>query len=679
MASARELPPSPTTCTADVVGEARHSIRVSGSATALGDSPDRLLSVSQLSAFLREGVLSVRIPEHEFSHNTLVYQTARDGVAEATDANGKYNINLFNGTPDRRFVWADLPQVSEVVQAPTVVGALTSLLGPGYSMHPHRALHNNNGNVDQFFHKDGHHVGERDHRPRWIMGLWFPHSVSVAMGPTCVIPGSHYLSIDKERWFDLLPKAMREDAGSLLASGSAVARDQLLETAANTFGSVQRKLTVAGGSIVFMHFDLLHRGSRQALGDVEVEDNGRLPFAIDPNIPWRPMFKLQFFRVCEPEKLHVVADDGVAPVTAEHMSGLALPPAAMDTVKWLAGLNSTAAPPMDESAATASGALEDKLVAAKHDLSLPGVAAEPIRIDAAYNLGLLASDTGSGDGSGAEAVQILADVFDSGTEASRRASQYGLAAAGLAAVPQLCRLITTRLQHLKRQIPLHLQACEADGATELVRSWLSQLNKLTHSLGEAAAAAPCETVVHQIQCVADEASYVVRVHTDNDVCAEARRVCTVSMTAFGCIGARAVQQDDVRLCSLLARILVTHVNSGNHDERAAQARAQGAAGAATREAAAHSLLRLAGAPHATATRGSVVDSRSSGRHTHPSFVSGFCADAVRRLDAVLANGAPTTSQRVVRNALTQLEFNDEEWRDGQAVFEEGNSRGAMQN
>ena len=100
--------------TADVGGEARHSIRVSGSATALGDSPDRLLSVSQLSAFLREGVLSVRIPEHEFSHNTLVYQTARDGVAEATDANGKYNINLFNGTPDRRFVWADLPQVSEV-------------------------------------------------------------------------------------------------------------------------------------------------------------------------------------------------------------------------------------------------------------------------------------------------------------------------------------------------------------------------------------------------------------------------------------------------------------------------------------------------------------------------------------------------------------------------------------
>lgn len=90
----------------------------------------------------------------------------------------------------------------------------------------------------------------------------------------------------------------------------------------------------------------------------------------------------------------------------------------------------------------------------------------------------------------------------------------------------------------------------------------------------------------------------------------------------------------------------------------------------------HVSGRLSGAPHATATMGSVVDSRSSGRHTHASFVPGFCADAIRRLDA-LATGS-SDSQRCVRQALEELEFEPEEWADGWALFEEGASRAAMQ-
>ena len=35
--------------------------------------------------------------------------------------------------------------------APSVVGALTSVCGPGYSMHPHRALHTGGGTGDQGF------------------------------------------------------------------------------------------------------------------------------------------------------------------------------------------------------------------------------------------------------------------------------------------------------------------------------------------------------------------------------------------------------------------------------------------------------------------------------------------------------------------------------------------------
>ena len=162
----------------------------------------------------------------------------------------------------------------------------------------------------------------------------------------------------------------------------------------------------------------------------------------------------------------------------------------------------------------------------------------------------------------------------------------------MAAVPQLTQLIAARRQHLERQMPLHLQACEADGATQLVRSWVRQLCKLTHALGEAAETPSTEHAL-TIQGIADIASYVGGVHTDEAVEWEARRLRTVAMTALGCLGGRAVQRDDAELCALLAEQLVACVNSGSGDERAAQARAQGAAGAATREAAAHGLLRCA--------------------------------------------------------------------------------------
>eukprot|EP01043_Picozoa_sp_COSAG02_P047504 COSAG02_NODE_4562_length_5215_cov_2.705043_2_plen_284_part_00 len=279
---------------------------------------------------------------------------------------------------------------------------------------------------------------------------------------------------------------------------------------------------------------------------------------------------------------------------------------------------------------------------------------------------------------GVKVVQVLAGVFESGAEASRRAAQYGLAAAGLVAVPDLSRMIAARLQHIERQMPLHLQACEADGAATLVRSWLAQLCKLTYSLGEAAAAAPTAEIANQIQQVADEAAQVNWVHSDDAVCSEARRLCTVSMNALGCLGARAVQQDNAELSSLVAHLLVECVNGGTGDERAAQARAQGAAGAATREVAAQGLLRLTSAPHATATRGSVVDSCASGRHTHSSFIAAFCADAVRRLDAVAARDTTSCAQRAVRQVLNQLQLTDVEWRDGLALFEEGASQSTMQ-
>lgn len=90
-----------------------------------------------------------------------------------------------------------IPELQQVFDHPAVCGALTSLLGPGYIMHPHRYCHlNRPGTVAQRLHKDDYHYsGDRDirhHRSRWVMAFYYPQGVSEEMGPTSIQPGTQY-------------------------------------------------------------------------------------------------------------------------------------------------------------------------------------------------------------------------------------------------------------------------------------------------------------------------------------------------------------------------------------------------------------------------------------------------------------------------------------------------------
>ena len=38
----------------------------------------------------------------------------------------------------RKQVVRELPEITDIVRSPTLSGALHSILGPGYAMHPHR-------------------------------------------------------------------------------------------------------------------------------------------------------------------------------------------------------------------------------------------------------------------------------------------------------------------------------------------------------------------------------------------------------------------------------------------------------------------------------------------------------------------------------------------------------------
>ena len=88
-----------------------------------------------------------------------------------------------------------IPDIQRVFEHPKVWGALTSLLGPDYLMHPHRYCHlNSPGSEGQTWHKDDYIFDQnvRHHRFRWVMAFYYPQDVTEDMGPTGILPRKQY-------------------------------------------------------------------------------------------------------------------------------------------------------------------------------------------------------------------------------------------------------------------------------------------------------------------------------------------------------------------------------------------------------------------------------------------------------------------------------------------------------
>ena len=88
-----------------------------------------------------------------------------------------------------------IPDLQRVFDQPAVRGALTSLLGPGYFMHPHRYCHlNKPGSSGQLWHKDDYIFDQnvRHARCRWLMAFYYPQDVNMEMGPTGILPGMQH-------------------------------------------------------------------------------------------------------------------------------------------------------------------------------------------------------------------------------------------------------------------------------------------------------------------------------------------------------------------------------------------------------------------------------------------------------------------------------------------------------
>ena len=210
----------------------------------------RLLSDEQVRGFIVDGYVQVQTDLDASVHRTIFEKTDRilrsgDGGRDGGGANPQNNVLPVVG------------ELAQVLEAPEVVGALTSILGEGYAMLPHRHCHLNapvaplpdgRRGITMVPHRDGQAGCHKPrHRlPQWALLFYYPQECPDRQGPTALIPGTH-----------LLPRLTTElDLDMPLAVDRGA--DGGYRLPANY---VQREVTSLAcglGAVSIMHFDLGH-------------------------------------------------------------------------------------------------------------------------------------------------------------------------------------------------------------------------------------------------------------------------------------------------------------------------------------------------------------------------------------------------------------------------------------
>ena len=136
----------------------------------------RLLTDNQMRQFIVDGYVVVR-PELDAGLHERIH-------AETETVFEK------EGNPGNNLV-PRIPAVQRVLDSPKVRGGLTSVLGEGYYTQPHRHCHfNPPGSQGQHLHQDG--SSRWSHHTRRILLFYYPQDTPEELGPTAVVPGSHF-------------------------------------------------------------------------------------------------------------------------------------------------------------------------------------------------------------------------------------------------------------------------------------------------------------------------------------------------------------------------------------------------------------------------------------------------------------------------------------------------------
>ena len=210
-----------------------------------------LLSDAAIRQFIVDGYVQVQTELPDSVHRAIFDKT--DAIfSKIRSPEVEWAYNPLNN------VLPVVPELQQVMDAPQVRGALTSLLGRGYVMLPHRHCHPNfakppaadaNGRrLIMGIHKDGHAGGQKPrHRvPRWAILFYYPQECPDEQGPTVIVPRSHYQHNLARRGDrdPLLTLAPRGD-GSYGLPDHYIHRTML-------------PLTCGLGTVSIMHFDVGH-------------------------------------------------------------------------------------------------------------------------------------------------------------------------------------------------------------------------------------------------------------------------------------------------------------------------------------------------------------------------------------------------------------------------------------
>ena len=118
-------------------------------------------------------------------------------------------------------------------------------------MHPHRHCHTSPpGNGDQGIHQDSYEDDSqvRHCRPRWCMAMYYPQHVTPDLGPTAIVPGSHWYN-DPHR------------------DGSQRSGDQIFGKGSGQPGhwcheNEEYKGVVPPGTVIIVHYEMWHRATK---------------------------------------------------------------------------------------------------------------------------------------------------------------------------------------------------------------------------------------------------------------------------------------------------------------------------------------------------------------------------------------------------------------------------------
>ena len=212
-----------------------------------------LLNDEQIRHFIVNGYASVTADVPTHIHETI-YDKTDELFAGATDFRGERQHNPLNN------ILPLVPELQVVLESPEVRGALTSILGNGYVMHPHRHCHPNflgstpsakedgEERLMMPLHKDGHAGGKRPrHRtPRWAILFYYPQPCLAEQGPTCIIPGTQYI-----REFMLDGERQRHEIHAEGGNGTRLLSESFLN---------RNIVPMSGelGTVWIMHFDMVH-------------------------------------------------------------------------------------------------------------------------------------------------------------------------------------------------------------------------------------------------------------------------------------------------------------------------------------------------------------------------------------------------------------------------------------